>query len=153
MFKVPGFLNFNAEAKDLRIIKSRNKAASHSVNYNENGIKDYYKISQCTLTGYGESLHIIGENDSEYQVNLKDDLITFNKFMASKLSDVCSFLIKRSFANGAKNKLGYYNDLLEIDAKAQGALIINSFDGKNKIVDLEDNEMDNLDSFISSLEN
>lgn len=137
MFKSKSLIKYKKESKNLKILKVRHSAASHSINYSEDGIRDFYKISQMTVKGYGERIHVIGEKDDEYEFNIKEDLNKFNKFIGSELSLISHFLLNKHLDRKSNHFKEFKEDLELIDEKAKGSIIIKGGDDKYYHVDTE----------------
>lgn len=134
MFKSKSLIKYKKESKNLKIIKARNAAASHSINYFEDGMRDFYKISQKTVKGHGERIHVIGEKDDEYEFNIKEDLKKFNQFICTELSQISNFLLNKHFDKKSNHFKEFKEDLELIDEKAKGSLIIKGGDDKYYLI-------------------
>lgn len=129
IFKIPNVSVFREEAGKFKILKARNAGASHSVNYVLNGIKDYYKIAQVSVKGFGEKLSIIGEKDKEYQYNLKNDLDRFSEFIQTEFHNIIYVLIERLFDQNSKDYKRYMESLEIIGARRKGDIVFPRIDG------------------------
>lgn len=140
IFKISGFDSFKEQAKQLKILKARNTAAAHSVNFESDGVKDFYKVSQTTVHGFGEHLHIIGERDNEYEINLKAELETFTSFINSQLSKIANELINKLFPQESRVFIELSEELYLNDERAKGSLVFERPDGGYTIASSEINE-------------
>lgn len=134
MYKVPGLSDYVNKASSYRILKARHAGASHSVNYKLVGIKSYFRISQGTLSGFGENIHIISSDNADFRYNLKKDLKDFEKLINLELSKIIKFINRRMFDKNSKDFRIFESDLIMVDSQSTGEIVIENIgNGKFEI--------------------
>jgi|GEM_PF-1093995 len=124
MFKVQSLSEFEKDVDENRIIKLRNIAASHSVNYKVGKTRDYYKITRITLSGYCERLNVIGENDTDYEYNLLKEVKDFQCLVNKWLFKITSKIVSLNFEESSKNSQEYLTELEKLKIILDGDAII-----------------------------
>lgn len=109
IFKLPNKKEIINRLKEIELIKLRNKIASHSVDYIENGIRDFFRISRPTLEHQYDGLHIIGKKGLD-KFNLTKLLVEFKEVFNAELYNICIYLLKKFFIEKSNN----YKELKEI---------------------------------------
>ena len=103
-----------AKFKDLEIIRLRNKLGAHTVDYSNNGERDYFRISRRTLDTDGRGIQIVSKDGFE-EHNLKELLDKFKIEFNKELLLICKTLVNKFFVKESKNykQLNRMLDIIE----------------------------------------
>lgn len=97
IFKIRNEKEIKSKFKNLKLIEIRNKLGSHTTNYKVSDKEiDFFRLSQSTLSEWGNCIRIVSSKDSE-EIDLLENIKEFTFEIEKTLDEICGKAIGSIF--------------------------------------------------------